>query len=132
MRRRSIFGLAVFMAALATPAAAVEPTRTIVRIQPGLVGRTVIQTVCALLHCQVDGSLDTLPEETTAPSSLFLVKNLPPPSWLVNYTLLGIASVEPDLAAQVNDDFWYSSQATTAVLDQLWNRAPASYFGTTA
>jgi hypothetical protein len=132
MRRRSIFGLAVFMAALATPAAAVEPTRTIVRIQPGLVGRTVIQTVCALLNCQVDGSLDTLPEETTAPSSLFLVKNLPPPSWLVNYTLLGIASVEPDLAAQVNDDFWYSSQATTAVLDQLWNRAPASYFGTTA
>lgn len=132
MRRRSIFGLAVFLAALTTPAAAVEPTHTIVRIQPGLVGRTVMQSICALLHCEIEGSLDTLPEETTAPSSLFLVKNLPPPSSFVNYTLLGIASVEPDLAAQVNDEVWYSSQATTAVLDQLWNRAPASYFGTTA
>jgi hypothetical protein len=33
MRRRSIFGLAVLLAALATPAAAVDTNRTIVRIQ---------------------------------------------------------------------------------------------------
>lgn len=130
--RRSIFCLAALLAALATPAAAVE-TRTIVRIQPNLVGRTVIQTICTALNCQVAGSLDTLPDSTD-PSSLFLVKNLPPPSWLVNYALLGIEAVEPDLKAGVDeeDEYWYSSQATAAVLDQLWNREPTSYFGTSA
>jgi subtilisin family serine protease len=135
MRRRSIFSLAVFLAALASPAAAVEPTRTIVRIKPNLVGRTVIQTICTLLQCQVGASLDTLPDETAEPSSLFLVKNLPPPSWLVNYSALGIDSVEPDLPAGLASDqqeYWYSSQATAAVLDQLWNRAPAGYFGSSA
>ena len=132
MRRRSIFCLAAFLAALATPAAAVDTSRTIVRIQAGLVGRTVIQAICAQLHCQVVGALDGLPGETE-PSSLFLVRNLPPPSWLVNYALLGIAEVEPDLPAGVDsEEVWYSSQATAAVLDQLWNRAPASYFGTSA
>ena len=63
------------------------------------------------------------------------MNNLPPPSWLVNYDLLGIAAVEPDLPATLASDeqeFWYSSQATTAVLDQLWNRTPVTYFGTTA
>jgi hypothetical protein len=134
MRRRSIFCLAVLLAGLATPVAALDTNRTIVRIQAGLVGQTVIQSICAALHCQVIGALDLLPGET-APSSLFVVRNLPPPSWLVNYTLLGIESVEPDLAVGVNseeEEYWYSSQATAAVLDQLWNRAPTSYFGTSA
>jgi hypothetical protein len=133
MRRRSIFTLALLVAALAAPAGATDPTRTIVRIQAGLVGRVVIQTICAQLHCQVVGSLDGLPGETE-PSSLFLVNNLPPPSGLVNYTLLGIEAVEADLPARLasdDDEYWYSSQATTAVLDQLWNRTPVSYFGTT-
>ena len=96
MRRRSIFTLALLVAALAPPAGATDPTRTIVRIQAGLVGRVVIQSICAQLHCQVVGSLDGLPGETE-PSSLFLVNNLPPPGGLVNYTLLGIEAVEADL-----------------------------------
>jgi subtilisin family serine protease len=134
MRRRSIFCLAVLLAGLATPVAALDTNRTIVRIQGNLVGRTVIQAICGLLHCQVVGSLDGLPGETE-PSSLFVVRNLPPPSWLLNYTLLGIEAVEPDLPAGVNSDgqeVWYSTQATAAVLDQLWDRTPASYFGTSA
>jgi subtilisin family serine protease len=134
MRRRSIFCLAALLAALATPVAALDTNRTIVRIQAGLVGQTVIQAICASLHCSVVGALDVLPGET-APSSLFVVRNLPPPSWLVNYTLLGIEAVEPDLAVGVNsegEEVWYSSQATAAVLDQLWNRDPTTYFGTSA
>jgi hypothetical protein len=139
MKRGSIVGVAIAMllAGAARPVAAVpvEGSRSIVRIKSGLVGRTVIQTICAQLHCQVLRSLDGLPGETE-PSSLFLVRNLPAPSWIINYDLLGIEAVEPDLLAVVadtggGDGSWYSQQATAAVLDQLWDRSPVSYFGTT-
>ena len=121
--------MAVLLAAGVTPAAA-QGSRTIVRIKSWLVGRTVIQAICANLHCQVEQSLDVLPGGT-GPSSLFLVRNLPAPSWLVNYSLLGIASVEPDLLAELaSDDTWHSTQATAAVLDQLFDRNPVNYFGT--
>ena len=77
MKRGSIVcaAMAVLLAAGVTPAAA-QGSRTIVRIKSWLVGRTVIQAICAQLHCQVVRSLDGLPGET-GPSSLFLVRNLP-------------------------------------------------------
>jgi basic membrane lipoprotein Med (substrate-binding protein (PBP1-ABC) superfamily) len=127
MRRRSIFCLATLLAALATPVAALDTNRTIVRIQAGLVGQTVIQAICASLHCTVLGALDVLPGET-GPSSLFVVRNLPPPSLFVNYSLLGIQAVEPDLPVAVaSDNSWMSNQATAAVLDQLGDcRSPTS------
>jgi subtilisin family serine protease len=132
MRRRSIFCLAALLAALATPVAALDTNRTIVRIQAGLVGQTVIQAICASLHCSVLGALDVLPGET-GPSSLFVVSNLPPPSLFVNYSLLGIQAVEPDLPVAVSsDNSWMSNQATAAVPDQLWDRTPIAYFSTTA
>jgi hypothetical protein len=133
--RRSIICLAMVLAAWATPVAAWDTSRSIVRIKSGLVGRTVIQSICAQLACEVLRSLDGLPGETE-PSSLFVVRNLPLPSLTVNYDLLGIEAVEPDLPAALafddGDEYWSSSQATAAVLDQLWNRTPVGYFGTTA
>jgi subtilisin family serine protease len=131
MKRRSIVGvvMAMLMGAAAMPLAASEGSRSIVRIKSGLAGRTVIQTICAQLHCEVLRSLDGLPGET-GPSSLFLVRDLPPPNWVINYALLGIAAVEPDLPAGLASGTWYPSQATGAVLDQLWDRTPVTYFGT--
>ena len=132
--RRAIICLAMVLAAMATPVAAWDTSRSIVRIKSGLVGRTVIQSICSQLNCQVVRTLDGLPGGTE-PSSLFLVRNLPLPSLFVNYDLLGIEAVEPDLPAVLtseDDGFWNSSQATAAVLDQLWDRTPVGYFGATA
>jgi subtilisin family serine protease len=139
MKRGSIVGaaMAMLLAAAVTPVAAAptETSRSIVRIKSTLIGRTVIQAICGQFNCQVLRSLDGVPGET-GPSSLFLVRNLPAPSWLVNYNLLGIEAVEPDLLATVadgggGDGSWYSQQATAAVLDRLQDRSPVSYFGTT-
>jgi subtilisin family serine protease len=75
-------------------------------------------------------SLDILPG-STAPSSLFLVRGLIDNTLTFLLSLLGVAAVEPDLPVAVEqDDAWASSQATTAVLDQLWNRTPKTYYGT--
>jgi hypothetical protein len=131
MRAKSVIFSAIFLAALATPVAAWDTSRSIVRIKSNLVGQTVIQAICAQLHCQVLHSLDTLPGET-APSSLFVVRNLPAPSLFVNYDLLGIESVEADLPAWLAEDTWGVSQATAAVLDALADHTPATYYGSTA
>jgi hypothetical protein len=131
MRSRSVIFSAIFLAALATPVAAWDTGRSIVRIKSNLVGQTVIQAICAQLHCQVLHSLDSLPEET-GPSSLFVVRNLPAPSLSVNYDLLGIEAVEPDLPAWLAEEPWGVSQATAAVLDSLSDHAPATYYGSTA
>lgn len=132
MRAKSVIFSAIFLAALATPVAAWDTSRSIVRIKSNLVGRTVIQAICAQLHCEVLHSLDSLPGET-GPSSLFVVRNLPAPSLSVNYDLLGIEAVEADLPAWLaEDDTWGVSQATAAVLDSLSDHTPATYYGSTA
>ncbi|PYQ39612.1 MAG: hypothetical protein DMF77_20935 [Acidobacteria bacterium] len=132
MKTKSVIFSAIFLAALATPVAAWDTSRSIVRIKSNLVGRTVMQSICAQLHCEILHSLDTLPGET-GPSSLFVVRNLPAPSLSVNYDLLGIESVEADLPAWLaEDDTWGVSQATAAVLDGLADHTPATYYGSTA
>ncbi len=131
MRIKSVIFSAIFLAALATPVAAWDTSRSIVRIKSNLVGQTVIQAICAQLQCQVLHSLDSLPGET-GPSSLFVVRNLPAPSLSVNYDLLGIEAVEPDLPAWLADEPWGVSQATAAVLDALADHTPATYYGSTA
>src|SRR6266545_3541956 len=132
MRVKSVIFSAIFLAALATPVAAWDTSRSIVRIKSGLDGRTVIQSICAQLHCEILHSLDTLPGET-GPSSLFVVRNLPAPSLTVNYDLLGIEAVEADLPARLaEDETWGVSQATAAVLDALADHTPATYYGATA
>jgi len=132
MKIKSVIFSAIFLAALATPLAAWDTSRSIVRIKSNLVGRTVMQSVCAQLHCEILHSLDTLPGDT-GPSSLFVVRNLPAPSLSVNYDLLGIEAVEADLPAWLaEDDTWGVSQATAAVLDALADHTPATYYGSTA
>jgi subtilase family protein len=136
MRARWVVSVAfaVFFAALATPAAA-EPKRSIVRIQSGLNGWSKVQTLCALLGCQVVRSLDTLPG-VTAPSSLFLLYNLPDTLPLgVTLVGLGVSAVESDLPVTVEcagGGCWGADQATAGVLDSLWDRVPVTYYGATA
>ncbi len=122
--------LAVFVFSL-SPAAMAASGDKIVRTK-SLDGLPIIKSVCALLGCQVLGSLDILPG-STAPSSLFLVRGLIDNTVSFLLSLLGLASIEPDLRVAVEmDDSWASSQATAAVLDQLWDRTPMTYYGTTA
>ena len=121
--------LAVFVFSL-SPAAMAASGDKIVRTK-GLDGLPIIKSVCAILGCQLLGSLDILPG-STQPSSLFLVRGLidNTVTWLLG--LLGLASIESDRPVAVEqDDSWASSQATAAVLDQLWNRTPVTYYGTT-
>src|SRR5258706_511389 len=74
-------------------------------------GLPIIKFVCALLGCQVLGSLDILPG-STAPSSLFLVRGLIDNTVSFLLSLLGLASIERDLPVAVKqDDSWASSQA---------------------
>src|SRR5260221_5917230 len=122
--------LAVFVFSL-SPAAMAASGDKIVRTK-SLTGLPVVKSLCALLGCQVLGSLDILPG-STAPSSLFLVRGLIDSTLTFLLSLLGLAAVEPDLPVAVEqDDSWASSQATAAVLDQLWDRTPMTYYGTTA
>ena len=133
MRSRWLVGLllAVFVVSLVTPAAAGEGDK-IVRTK-SLTGLPVISTVCQLLGCQVLGSLDTLPGETSQQSSLFLVRGLVENTVNLLLSLLGVASIEPDLLVAIAPEAdWASQQASSHVVDQLWDRAPMTYYGSTA
>jgi subtilase family protein len=122
--------LAIFLASLSAPAGAAEGDR-IVRTKV-LNGLPVISGVCRLLGCTVLLSLDTTPG-STAPSSLFLVRGLVDSVLTLTLSLLGLASVEPDRPAYVSQSAdWPVNQASAAVLDELYNRTPVSYYGTTA
>jgi hypothetical protein len=121
--------LAMFVSA-ATPVVASDGDR-IVRTKSAD-GLPVITSVCQLLGCTVLRSLDTLPGET-APSSLFLVRGLVDSVLTLTLSLLGLAAVEPDLRVSLSQSTGtLVNQASAAVLDQLWNRVPVSYYGTTA
>jgi subtilisin family serine protease len=128
MKARWVVGLVlgVFLLTVAAPATAGQGDK-IVRTKPGLVGWTVMTVVCGLLGCNVVTSLDTAPG-TTQPSSLFLVRGLIDTTVSLLMSLLGIQSIEADLPVALNED-WHTSQATAAVLDQLWDRTPVSYYG---
>jgi hypothetical protein len=120
----------MFLASLAAPAVAAEGDR-IVRTK-SLNGLPIISGVCKLLGCTVLLSLDTTPG-STAPSSLFLVRGLVDSVLTLTLSLLGLASVEPDRPAYVSQSAdWPVNQASAAVLDELYNRTPVSYYGTAA
>src|SRR5258706_3122065 len=115
MKSRWLVGLilAVFVFSL-SPAAMAASGDKIVRTK-SLDGLPIIKSVCALLGCQVLGSLDILPG-STAPSSLFLVRGLldNTVSWLLS--LLGLASIERALPVSARQDAsWASYQATAAL-----------------
>src|SRR2546428_1130453 len=133
MRSRWLVGLllAVFVVSLATPAAAGAGDK-IVRTKSAD-ALPVINSVCQLLGCQVLGSLDTLPGETSQPSSLFLVRGLLYDTVTLLLSVLGLAAIEPDLLVQIVPDAnWASQQASSHVVDQLWDRVPMTYYGSTA
>ncbi len=122
--------LAMFLASVAAPAVAGQGDK-IVRTK-ALDGLPIITAACKLLGCTVLLSLDTTPG-STAPSSLFLVRGLVDSVLTLTLSLLGLAAVEPDRPVAVAQDAsWTSSQSSAAVLDELWNRVPVSYYGTTA
>jgi thermitase len=136
--RGRAWAAAALVAALAVPApAAADPAdgRVIVRIKSSVAGLPVIQTVCALVGCTVESSLDTPPEAgLLQPSSLFLVR-LPLGvdinvllSWVAQ--LLGVASIEPDLPVAVAEGPAVDENGP-AVQDYLWRRDPVAYFGAT-
>src|SRR2546428_6627941 len=122
--------LAMFLASVAAPAVAGQGDK-IVRTK-ALDGLPIMTADCKLLGCTVLLSLDTTPG-STAPSSLFLVRGLVDSVLTLTLSLLGLAAVEPDRPVAVAQDAsWTSSQSSAAVLDELWNRVPVSYYGTTA
>lgn len=125
--------LAVSFGSVATPAAAFDADRSIVRTKTGLDGWTTIDSLCGLLGCEVLGSLDTLPlAGRTVPSSLFLVRALPATD-PASLNLLGVASVEPDLLVPLTQSSYLVDQASVAVLDDLsLKRTPTDYYGTLA
>jgi len=131
---RTMVAALVLGLALGHPAAASDTgTRTIVRIKAGHDGWSTIRTVCAIVGCTVLHSLDTLPGEV-APSSLFVVRGVPMPTVTLTLGLLGVESLEVDLPVAVASDesgTWQSMQASAAVLDQLWDRTPVTYHGST-
>jgi len=121
--------LAVFLASVARPVAAADGDK-IVRTK-ALDGLPVISSACRLLGCTVLYSLDTPPDEAPQPSSLFLVRGLVDSVLTLTLSLLGLASVEPDRAVGLSQAA-VVGQASSAVLDGLWDRTPVSYYGTTA
>ena len=123
--------LAVFVVSVATPAAAAEGDK-IVRTK-SLMTLPVISSLGQLLGFQVLGALDTPPGEPTQPSSLFLVRGLLDNTVNFLLSLLGLATIEPDLLVEiVPEDDWGSQQASSHVVDQLYDRTPMTYYGTTA
>src|SRR5438128_690975 len=122
--------LAAFITTFAAPAVAGDGDKIVrTKVADGL---PVVSSLCKLLGCTVLLSLDTLPG-STAPSSLFLVRGLVDSVLTLTLSLLGLAAVEPDRPVAVAQDAsWTSSQSSAAVLDELWNRVPVSYYGTTA
>jgi subtilase family protein len=123
--------LAAFVVAGVTPAAADEGDK-IVRTK-SLTGLPVVNAVCALLGCQVLGSLDTLPGQTSQSSSLFLVRGLIDNTVNFLLSVLGLASIEPDLLVQISpEDDWGSDQASSHVVNQLYDQTPMTYYGSAA
>jgi subtilase family protein len=122
--------LAVYMTALAGPASA-DQGDSMVRVKDNLNGNVVVNLLCNALLCDVLGALDVLPGEDQN-GKLFLVRNLPVVTWLVNLTLslLGIATVEADLPVAISDNAFRSDQASASVLDELWRGDNKQYYGT--
>jgi hypothetical protein len=139
MKSRWIVGLILAAFVLSSsPAAMAAQGDKIVRTK-SLTGLPVVNTVCALLGCQVLGALDILPG-STGPSSLFLVRGLLDNTVNFLLSLLGLATIEADAPVAIAESGWGNDQATAAVLDQataavldqLWDRTSMSYYGSTA
>jgi hypothetical protein len=123
--------LVFFVAAAAAPVSAGQGD-SMVRIKPGYNGNSAIAAICNLLHCEVLLALDVVPGQTE-PGTLYLVRNLPAISWLLNFVLstLGLASVEPDRAVALADgNPFRSDQASASVLNELWRGELKAYYGT--
>ena len=123
-KRLASLVLAVFVAVQAAPAHA-GPGDSMVRIKPGYNGPGAIASICNLLGCDVLLALDVLPGQTGG--TLFLVRDLPVVSWLLNLTLstLGLASIEPDQPVALADgNPFRSDQASASVLNELWRGTP--------
>ena len=122
--------LAVYLGMFVSPASA-GPGDSMVRVKDGYNGNVVVNLLCNALLCDVLGALDVLPGQTQG-AKLFLVRDLPIVTWLLNLTLsaLGIASVEADQPVALADaNPFRSDQASASVLDELWRGTPKSYYG---
>jgi hypothetical protein len=133
MKARSILGVALAVLLLAgTGQAVAADGDSMVRTKSGLDGLPIVNTLCRLLGCQVLGVLDTTPGQTSG-GSLFLVRGLVGTTVNLVLSLLGVVSIEPDLPVALKmDEDWGSQQASAAVLDQLWDQTPTTYYGASA
>ena len=123
--------LAVYMTAFVAPVSA-DQGDSMVRVRDGANGNVVVNLLCNLLLCDVLGALDVLPGQTQG-GKLYLVRNLPLITWLLNLTLgtLGITSEEADQPVTLADQNPFrSDQASASVLDELWRGELKSYYGT--
>jgi hypothetical protein len=123
----------VLVVALAAPARAGEGDK-IVRTKPGLDGLKVLNILCVITGCEKVAALDVLPGESEQGSSLFLVRGLLDDTVNLVLSLLGLAQIEPDSIVQIVPESadWGSQQASSHVVDQLYDRVPMSYYGSTA
>src|SRR5438045_2991385 len=125
MKGRCLVGMLVMGLALSNVAtlAAAEGDK-IVRTK-SLTSLPVINSICEnLLGCTVVGALDVLPGETQ-PGSLFLVRGLVDNTVTFLLSLLGLAAIEPDVQVTISPETdWGSAQASSHVVDQLYDRVP--------
>lgn len=134
MKGRWLVGpvLAALVFSMAASASAGEGDK-IVRTKSGLNGLKVLNVLCLLTGCVNRGPLDVLPGESAEGSSLFLVGGLLDDTVNFLLSLLGLADIEPDLQVKiVPETDWGSEQASSHVVDQLYDRVPMSYYGATA
>ena len=119
----------VLLVSAAAPASAAQGDK-IVRTRDGLDGLTVVNSLCRLLGCQVLLALDTSPG-TTNGASLFLVRGLLTTIVNLALSLLGIVSIEADRPVSLSQVLPYDAdQASAAVVNELYRRAPMNYYGT--
>src|SRR4051812_40555637 len=125
MKRRWCAGLvlAVLMFSIPLPLGAAEGDK-IVRTRTGLEGLPIIGSLCILRGCQLVAVLDVAPGDSTQGASLFLVRGLVDNTVNFLLSLLGLASIEPDLPVAIVNASWGSDQASAAVVNDLWNRTP--------
>lgn len=122
--KRSIY-LLVMLVLLGAAKPAVAQQRYIVRSTGGL---SSVLNLCLVLGCEVRGQLDgSIGQSFLVTSTVNLVSD--PVSGLSNFLqlALGIRSIEPDRLLTVG----IRSVLPPAPSNQLWQRTPVNYYGTT-
>ena len=126
-------------AATSTAGALTDADRIIVRTKGQVDGWDKITNLCALVGCKITRCLDTLPGEKKHGKVYLIEGPYGPFNGIDTDTALsdlrsmdGVEGAEIDLPVPVAQaQSFQGDQASAAVLDQLQNRTPVSYYGAT-